>query len=59
MPRAICCLVNSISAPLVPSYQYADGGMIAIDTIAVENGMVDNMYECSARDRLIYNAPAE
>lgn len=31
--------------------------MIAIDTIAVENGVADNMYEQSELDDLIHNAP--
>ena len=33
--------------------------MIAIDTIAVENEVVDNMYQRSELDYLIYNAPWE
>lgn len=37
----------------------ADGSMIAIDTIAVENEVADNMYERSELDYLIYNAPLE
>ena len=39
--------------------KYADGSMIAIDTIAVENEVADNMYERSELDWLLYNAPAE
>ena len=39
--------------------KYADGSMIALDTIAVENEVADNMYECSELDWLIYNSPAE
>ena len=39
--------------------KYADGSMIALDTIAVENEVADNMYECSELDWLIYSAPAE
>ena len=31
--------------------------MIAIDTIAVENEVADNMYQRSERDYLIYNDP--
>ena len=31
--------------------------MIAIDTIAVENEIVDNMYQRSELDYLIYNDP--
>ena len=33
--------------------------MIAIDTIAVENEVADNMYQRSELDYLIYNAPWE
>lgn len=39
--------------------KYADGSMISIDTIAVENEVADNMYERSELDRLLYNAPTE
>lgn len=39
--------------------KFADGSMIAIDTIAVENAVADNMYERSELDYLIYNAPLE
>ena len=33
--------------------------MIAIDTIAVENEVADNMYQRSELDYLIYNDPLE
>ena len=36
-----------------------DSSMIAIDTIAVENEVADNMYQRSELDYLIYNAPLE
>ena len=39
--------------------KFTDGSMIAIDTIAVENKVARNMYECSELDYLIYNAPLE
>ena len=39
--------------------RFTDGSMIAIDTIAVENEVADNMYERSELDYLIYNAPLE
>jgi hypothetical protein len=39
--------------------KYADGSMIAIDTIAVENQVADNMYDRSELDWLIYNKPLE
>ena len=37
---------------------FDDGTMIAIDTIAVENEIADNMYQRSELDYLIYNDPA-
>ena len=37
--------------------KFADGSMIAIDTIAVENEIADNMYQRSELDYLIYNDP--
>ena len=36
-----------------------DGTLIAIDTVAVENKIADNMYQCSELDWLIYNKPWE
>ena len=33
----------------------ADGSMVSIDCIAVENEYADNMYETSELDYLIYN----
>ena len=39
--------------------RFSDGTMIAIDTIAVENEVTDNMYQRSELDYLIYNAPLE
>ena len=38
---------------------YTDGTMLAIDTIAVENEYVEDMYQRSELDWLIYNAPLE
>ena len=37
--------------------KFSDGNMIAIDTIAVENEVADNMYQRSELDYLIYNEP--
>ena len=37
--------------------KFDDGSTIAIDTIAVENEVADNMYQRSELDYLIYNAP--
>ena len=39
--------------------KFTDGSMIAIDTIAVENEVVDNTYQRSELDWLIYNKPLE
>lgn len=39
--------------------KYADGSMVSIDTIAVEDEVADNMYERSELDRLLYNSPTE
>lgn len=38
---------------------FADGSLISIDTIAVENEVADNTYERSELDYLIYNVPIE
>lgn len=38
---------------------FEDGTIIAINTIAVENEVADNMYQRSELDWLIYNAPLE
>ena len=38
---------------------FANGSMIAIDTIAVENEVADNMYQRTELDWLIYNKPLE
>ena len=37
--------------------KFSDGSMIAIDTIAVENEVADNIYLRSELDYLIYNDP--
>lgn len=37
--------------------KFANGSMIAIDTIAVENEVADNLYQRSGLDYLIYNDP--
>ena len=37
--------------------KFSDGSMIAIDTIAVENEVADNMYQRSELDYLICNDP--
>ena len=38
--------------------KFTNGSMIAIDTIAVENEVADNIYQRSELDWLIYNDPA-
>lgn len=35
----------------------ADGSMVSIDCIAIENEQANNMYEVSELDYLIYNEP--
>ena len=39
--------------------KFNDGSMIAIDTIAIENELADNMYQRSELDYVIYNTPLE
>ena len=39
--------------------KFRDECMIAIDTIAVENEVAENIYQRSELDYLIYNAPLE
>ncbi len=57
MAKLISCAFNMDTACV--ELRCADGTMIAIDTIAVENEVADNLYERSELDYLIYNAPAE
>ena len=56
MDRLISCEFNMDNACV--ELKFADGSMIAIDTIAVENEVADNMYQRSELDWLIYNDPA-
>jgi hypothetical protein len=37
--------------------KFADGIMVSIDTIAVEDAVADNMYQRAELDYLIYNDP--
>ena len=55
--KAISCEFNMDTACV--ELRLDNGTLIAIDTIAVENQVADNMYERSELDYLIYNAPAE
>ena len=55
MDRLISCEFNMDNACV--ELTFANGGMIAINTIAVENEIADNMYQRSELDYLIYNDP--
>ena len=56
MDRFISCEFNMDTACV--ELKFFDGSnMIAIDTIAVENEVADNMYQRSELDYLIYNDP--
>ena len=56
MKRLLSCEFNMDTACL--ELKFANGSMIAIDTIAVENEVADNIYQRSELDWLIYNDPA-
>ena len=56
MKRLLSCDFNMDTACV--ELKFANGSMIAIDTIAVENEVADNMYQRSELDWLIYNDPA-
>ena len=55
MKRLLSCGFNMDTACV--ELNFSDGSMIAIDTIAVENEVADNMYQRSELDYLIYNDP--
>ena len=55
MDRLISC--EFIMDTACVELKFLDGSMIAIDTIAVENEVADNMYQRSELDYLIYNDP--
>lgn len=55
MKRLLSCEFNMDTACV--ELKFTDGSMIAIDTIAVENEVADNMYQRSELDYLIYNDP--
>jgi hypothetical protein len=55
--KILSCAFNMDTACV--ELKFDDGSMIAIDTIAVENEVADNMYQRSELDWLIYNAPLE
>ena len=56
MKRLLSCEFNMDTACV--ELKFANGSMIAIDTIAVENEVADNIYQRSELDWLIYNDPA-
>ena len=53
--KILSCTFNMDTACV--ELKFDDGIMIAIDTIAVENEVSDNMYQRSELDYLIYNDP--
>ena len=55
MKTLISCAYNMDNCCV--ELKFADGSMIAIDTIAVENEVADNMYQRSELNYLIYNDP--
>ena len=57
MKKLISCEFNMDTVCV--ELKYSDGSMIAIDTIAVENEVADNMVQRSELDWLIYNKPLE
>lgn len=55
MRTLLTCAYNMDNCCVEP--KFTDGSMIAIDTIAVENEVDNNMYQRSELDYLIYNGP--
>ena len=55
MKTLISCAYNMDNCCV--ELKFTDGSMIAIDTIAVENEVADNMYQRSELDYPIYNDP--
>ena len=55
MKRLLSCAFNMDTVCV--ELKFSDGSMIAIDTIAVENEVANNMYQRSELDYLIYNDP--
>ncbi len=53
--KRISCEFNMDSACV--ELRYVDGKMISIDVVGVENEIVENMYQKSELDYLIYNDP--
>ena len=57
MNNLLSCEFNMDTACV--ELKLTDGSMIAIDTIAVENGVADNMYQRSELAYLIYYDPLD
>lgn len=55
MKRLLSCEFNFDTVCV--ELKFSDGTMIAIDTVAVENKVIDNMYQRSELDYIIYNDP--
>ena len=55
MKKLTSCKFNMDTACV--ELTYSDGSMIAIDTIAVENGVADTWLDRRELDDLIYNDP--
>ena len=53
--KILSCAFNMDTACV--ELKFDDSSIIAIDTIAVENEVSDNMYQRSELDYLIYNDP--
>ena len=53
--KILSCAFNVDTACV--ELKFASGCMIAIDAIALENEVADNMYQRSELDYLIYNDP--
>ena len=53
--KLLSCAFNMDTACV--ELKFDDGSTIAIDTIAVEKEVADNMYQRSELDYLIYNDP--
>ncbi len=53
--KILSCAFNMDTACVELKFHH--GSLIAIDTIAVENEVADNMYQRSELDYLIYNDP--
>lgn len=56
MKHLLSCEFNLDTACV--EFCFSDGSMVSIDTIAVENEVVNNIYQQSELDYLIYNDPA-